>query len=238
MARSTLSRRGDTAMLTIDRPPVNAVELETIEELAGHMERLAHSPPAGGLVVTGAGAAFCAGLDFKIVPAYDAARLAAMARTINRTAGLLYGLPVPTVAAVNGHAMGGGLVLALACDLRIAAKGGGLLALAEVTAGIPYPAVPMEIVLAELEPNLRRRLTLTGAQVTMDDALRLGLADAAAEPAALLDEAVARAQALAALPAYAAIKDQLKRGTISRIQTIIDTDDDPVVATWRKILGR
>jgi enoyl-CoA hydratase len=85
-----------------------------------------------------------------------------MVSHINRAITMLYGLPTATVAAVNGHTIGGAFVVMLACDTRIAADTGAKLGLTEVTAGIPYPACSMEVVKAEIEPSYRRHLVLTG----------------------------------------------------------------------------
>lgn len=74
----------------------------------------------------------------------------------------LYGPPIPTVAAVNEHALGGGLMIALGCDVRFVARGAHKLGLTQVTAGVPFPAVPIAVAHAELTPSAARRLVLTG----------------------------------------------------------------------------
>ena len=88
-----------------------------------------------------------------------------MVAHINAALTILYGLPTATVAAVNGHAIGGAFVAVLACDTRVAADTAAELCLTEVTAGIPYPACPMEIVKAEIEPTCRRHLVPTGETI-------------------------------------------------------------------------
>ena len=141
-------RREDTdgvALIRFDRPPVNAIDLAVTEELGALAAALERAPPKA-LVLTGTGATFSAGLDLKAVPAYAPAERKALVLSINRMVRRLYGLPCPTVAAVNGHAIAGGLVMALACDLRIAAAGAAKLALSEVNVGIPFPLGPLLVV--------------------------------------------------------------------------------------------
>ncbi len=224
--------QGSTTVLTFDRPKANAIDLLFTEELRGVLDRLTAEPPKGGLVVTGAGAAFSGGVDFKAAPSYGADEKRRMVGNINRMVTGLYALPVPVIAAVNGHAIGGGLVLALACDVRLFADGPSKLGLTEVSAGIPYPACPMEVLKAELPQPALGRLVLTGEVFDPAEAAALGIGDAVVSPDALLDDAVARAQALAALPAYATVKEQLKRDTVARMHEIIATDDDPMLTNW------
>jgi enoyl-CoA hydratase len=98
----------------------------------------------------------------------------------------------------------------LACDARIAAATDAKLGLTEVTAGIPYPACPMEVVRAELAPADRRVLVMTGAIITPAHALAHGIVDALVSEEALVDRAVELAKAHAAYRSYARVKDQLR----------------------------
>src|SRR5207253_7516126 len=102
--------------------------------------------------VTGKGRCFSAGIALKLTPTYPPEQRRAAIRAINRVVSVIPSAPVPVVAAINGHAMGGGLVLALACDMRLASSGEHVLALSEVTAGVPFPAGPLTLVHGELAP--------------------------------------------------------------------------------------
>jgi enoyl-CoA hydratase/carnithine racemase len=120
MALIRIERRQDTAAVFFARPPVNAFNLQFVEELHTRLGELAAHVPAAGIVVTGEGRAFSAGVDFKEVPGYTTDQKIRMVGHINAAITLLYGLPTATVAAVNGHAIGGAFVAMLACDARIA----------------------------------------------------------------------------------------------------------------------
>jgi enoyl-CoA hydratase len=107
------------AILRINRPPANAIDLQMAGELAGALAEIGKNEEVRALAITGAGNCFSAGLDLKVVPAYNRDQQQAMVMEVNRVFGVLYGLGLPTIAAVNGHAIAGGLVLTLACDYRI-----------------------------------------------------------------------------------------------------------------------
>ena len=133
------------AVIRFERPPANAIDLAVTEEFGAFLGEIERAPPKA-LVLTGSGSAFSAGLDLKTVPTYGPDQRRALVLSINRMVRRLYGFPRPVVAAINGHAMAGGLVLALACDLRIAAAGPSKIALSEVSVGIPFPLGPMLVV--------------------------------------------------------------------------------------------
>src|SRR5262249_57290964 len=97
----------------------------------------------GWVVVTGGGASFSAGLDLKLVPPYGPDQQRAMIAAINRMVARIYGLALPVVVAVNGHAIAGGLVVALAGDYRIGSHGTYRLGLTETRGAVPCPAGPM-----------------------------------------------------------------------------------------------
>ena len=215
--------RDDVAVVTLDRPPVNAVTLEFVRELRTTLDELAVDPPRG-LVLANAGRVFCAGVDFKQLPGYSAAERGEMVAQINAMITRLYGFPTATAAAVGGSAIGAGLVLMLACDVRLVVDDPDVrLGLTEVTAGVSYPAGPMEVVKAEIEPSLRRRLVLRGSPFTPQDGRDLGLVDKLVAAEALLPSAVAEAAALARPAAYAEVKEQL-RGETLRVMRAIAAD--------------
>jgi enoyl-CoA hydratase len=232
MALIRIERRQETAVVFFARPPVNAFNLPFVEELHTRLDELATNIPEGGVVVTGEGHAFSGGVDFNEVPSYTTDQRARMVGHINAAITILYGLPTATVAAVNGHAIGGAFVAMLACDTRLAADTEAKLGLTEVTAGIPYPACPMEIVKAEIEPNYRRHLVLTGETIDPRAAQARGLVDDLVAPRELLQRAIELAQMRAAAASYGQVKDQLRRDTLSRMREIIDTARDPMLKQW------
>jgi enoyl-CoA hydratase len=227
--------RGGVRILTIQRPPVNALELSLAREIHAAVATAADDAACEALVLTGIPGVFSAGIDTRAVPAYDAATRAAMLRTINRTIRTLYGLPKPVVAAISGHALGGALVLALCCDVRIAARGEFRLGLTEVVAGIPFPAGPLAVVQAELSPRNARVLALTGVTAGPESPVMAEVVDRVVDAAALLDEALRTARELRALRAYAAVKAQLRAATCERLARIVEHDAEPMLAQWIEV---
>lgn len=220
------------ATLTFDAPPANAVDLEFTEALIARLETLKAFSGITAAIVTGAGRAFCAGVNFKVVPGYDAEAKRAMVNNINRMASMLYALPFPVVAAVNGPAIGGGMVLALACDFRVAARETAQFALAEVTANIPYPAVPLIVLEDSLDPSVRRDLMLTGRILNAEGARTLCVVDHVVDAQALRDSAHMMSTTLARGPGYARVKAQLRGPALARMRAAIEAGDDPMLQDW------
>lgn len=218
--------RDGTALVRIDRPPANAMDQELLDAGIALASRLRDEAPRA-VVVTGREGFFSAGVDLKVAPTLDVDAQRRMVAAINDFFEAWYTLPVPVVAAVNGHAIAGGLILALCADYRVAGNQGKF-GLTELRAGIPFPAVAIAVVRAELEPRAARRLALEaglGGAAAMHE---LGAFDEiAADP---LERAIEVAERLAALPAgaYAVVKGQLRADVIARARA----RDDPVAGGW------
>jgi len=101
--------------------------------------------------------------------------------------------------------------------------------LPEVTAGIPYPAGPLDLVVAELDPSVRRRLALHGETLTPEFAKAAGVVDVLVPEDQITERAVETALQLARAPGYAAVKHQLRAPTLDRMRKHIETVD-PIVA--------
>jgi enoyl-CoA hydratase len=152
-----------------------------------------------------------------------------MVLSINRLFAGWYSFPRPVVAAVNGHAIAGGLILALCADHRVG--GGGKLGLTELRAGIGYPVAAMTVVRAELTPAAARQLVLRSKLVSPQEALAVGALDELVSEGEVLARALEVAGELAALPreAYGRIKHQLRGEAIAALAAI---DQDPLLDSW------
>jgi enoyl-CoA hydratase len=193
-------RRGDIAILRLAHGKASALDLELLVALDAALEKMEASD-ARALVLTGTGTIFSAGVDLfrvldgkrgyleKFLPALDQALLR------------LFELEKPTVAALNGHAIAGGAILALACDRRIFARGKGMFGIPELRVGVTFPPLPLEIARHALAPHVARRAILEAKNWSPDECLALGAVDELTEPAALLDRAIEIARELASIPA-------------------------------------
>src|SRR5437016_8277180 len=138
-----LERQAPLAILTLDRPPANALNRDFFVELCAVLPSLA-AADVRAVVVTGTGRFFSAGLDLPEILSYRGAEASAfMARFDDGFTGL-FALEKPVVAAVNGHAIAGGAVLAATADFRLAAEGEGRIGVTEIQVGVPFPAAAPE----------------------------------------------------------------------------------------------
>jgi enoyl-CoA hydratase len=207
-------------LLRLARPPVNALDLELVQAIGRGVTDAVDSG-ARALVLTGAGSCFSAGIDMKVAPTYDAMQRRESVHAINAMVAAICSAPVPVVAALNGHAFGGGLVIVLACDVRLAARGDYKLALNEVAAGVPFPPGPLGVVRAELDPSVLRDLCLTGRSVGVEEALALRVLDEIVERRELLARARERALELAGFPAYPVLKAQVRGPLIAELEQLV-----------------
>ncbi len=220
-----LDIRDRCAVLTLDRPPVNALDLPSVLEF----ERvLAELPRDRSLVITGAGGAFSAGVDTRFFAAARDTDREAQVLAITRVTARLLSLPVPVVAAVNGHAMGGGFVLMLCADYRIAAADDTMkFGLTEAPAGVPFPIGPTEVIRAEVPAPLLRRLGLTSAVVGLRDLLAAGVVDEHCGREEVLDRAADAAIEMAAQPAFAVVKAQIRGPLRAALAAAVASGGDP-----------
>jgi enoyl-CoA hydratase len=218
--------------LTLARPPVNAVDLELARAFERELSEARESAACRAVVVAAKGRAFCGGIDIKALPAYDAATREEFLRTITRAIAALYTLPKPVVAALRGHALGAGLVLALACELRVAAAGDYQLGLSEISAGVPFPAGAMIVVKAELSGELARKLVMTGEAFAPSHAHAAEIFDAIVPPEKLLGTANERALRGAGQRSYAAVKEQLRREASEALRAAVNARDPLLDTGW------
>ena len=226
----TITEREGVTVLTVDRPPVNAMDLEFLGDLVEAVERRAEEvPPA--VVLAGRPGFFSAGVDLKVVPGYGRAEQRRMVEGINRMAIGVYGLSCPVVCAITGHAIAGGFVLAVCGDHRVASTEGRY-GLTEVKVGVPYPQAAIGVVRAELTAAAARVLVLGNRLVDAGECVRVGAFDEAVAPDAVIDRAVAVARELAALPAgvYARTKAELRSATLASLRAA--AEHDPLLEGW------
>ena len=229
---SHISTRDDgngVAVLSADRPPANALDLALLEEIVAAVQPFANDPPRA-LVLAGRPGFFSAGVDLKLAPTYEPEDRRRMVSAINAMALGVYELPCPVVGAITGHAVAGGLVLALCTDLRVASSAGRY-GLTEVKVGIDYPQAAIGVVRAELAPHAARRLALGSELLGASECLHLGVFDELAEPDDVLPRALELATSLAAFPReiYARTKRELRAATATRLRAA--AAEDPLLQT-------
>ena len=229
-----LERQGPLAVLTLDRPPANALNRDFFSEVGTVLPALA-AADVRGVVVTGTGRFFSAGLDlFEILTYRGAEASEFMARFDDGFTGL-FALEKPVVAAVNGHAIAGGAVLAATADFRLAAEGESRLGLTEIQVGVPFPASALEVVRFSCAGPYLAELLYHGRTYSPAEARVRRLVDDVVPAADLLPQALALAGELAAsaLVSFAASKRALRAESLARIAAARVTGEDPIWAVWR-----
>jgi enoyl-CoA hydratase len=194
--------RDGIRILRLAHGKVSALDIELGEAFSAE---LAAAADAGvrAVVLTGTGSSFSAGVDlFRIIkdgPDYGRRFLPVLDAMLRNA----LTFPKPIVAAVNGHAIAGGCILAACCDRRIMAEGHGRIGIPELAVGVPFPALPLQIMAARVADGPLRDLVYSGRTVQVDEAVGLGLVDEKSAADALLDRALDTARAFAAIPAGA-----------------------------------
>jgi enoyl-CoA hydratase len=202
-------------VLRLERPPANAIDLTFAREIEASLRILEEADDTRAVVLTGTDNFFSAGLDLKTVPQLDAGEQREMILAFGRMVARLYAFPKPTVAAVNGHAVAGGFLLALTCDYRVGPNQDCELGLTGVRAGIPYPVSAMEVIRAELSPAAARTMVLTGRTFGPQEASALGVLDDITEQ-----------------DAYAFSKSHLRQHAVAAIRESLEAGADPLMSSW------
>ncbi|SDC07560.1 enoyl-CoA hydratase/isomerase family protein [Ruegeria marina] len=222
---------GGIAELVLNRGPVNALSALFLLDFAGILAELAADDDVRAIVLSSSFKVFSAGLDLKEAQGFDIPAQHAIVKGLNEGFLALFACPKPTVCAVNGAAIAGGLFFVLGSDLRVVSSKARL-GLAEVRVGASFPVGPMEIARATLSPDMLRRLMLTGQPIDAATAHASGIAD-------VLDEdprarALTEARALAQIPpgTYAMIKRQIRGMTIALIEAGIAAGGNTPEGGW------
>ena len=192
-----LERRGAVALLTLDRPQaLNALDVATLTALEARIAEVARDSGVRALVLTGEGRAFAAGADIAAMRPFNAAEAGEFSRLGHRAFAALEALAVPTIAAVNGYALGGGCELACSCDW-IYASASARFGQPEVNLGIVPGFGGTSRLVRRVGIAWAKELVLSGEPIDAEQALRIGLANRVFAPEELLSAALAAGEKIA-----------------------------------------
>ena len=189
---------GGVGVVRLDRPPMNAISRQVQEELVVVAAEAANRADVRAVVVYGGEKVLAAGADVKEMAKMAYADMAAVARRVSAGFGAMATIPKPTVAAITGYALGGGLELALGCDRRIAGDNAKL-GQPEILLGVIPGGGGTQRLARLVGPSRAKDLILTGRMVAAEEALAIGLVNELLDtPDALMERARALARQMAA----------------------------------------
>lgn len=213
-------------VVRFDHPPVNAFDLALVEDAVDAFRGI-----DGPAVLTGAGACFSAGVDLPVIIDGGAAYTDRFLAAVSAAFLAVFDHPAPVVAAINGHAIAGGCVLAMAADVRLMSR--GKIGLSEVAVGVPFPVAALEICRYAMGPSVTGA-ALQAGNIDAESALARGWIDELVGADDLLPRAISIAGALGrhGPAAYALTKQQLHRPARDAIDAGAQADAQ-VLAGWK-----
>jgi enoyl-CoA hydratase len=222
-----VEERSGVAVVRLRHGKVNALDLELLQAITAAMRDVQES---AAVVITGTGTAFSAGVDLQRIVAGGPSYVQEFLPALSAAFMAIFDRPGPVLAAINGHAIAGGCVIAAACDVRVMSQ--GKIGLAELSVGVPFPPSAMEI-LRHVAGPAAGHLVLTAALLDPPQARSIGLIDDIEAPDTLLDSVLSQAQAMAQIPAdvFAFSKLQLQQPARERIAAR-SGDGEAVLAMW------
>ncbi|MDP0498422.1 MAG: enoyl-CoA hydratase/isomerase family protein [Verrucomicrobiota bacterium JB024] len=214
-----ISVEGRVATVALARGKVNALNESLVDELAACLEQLEADPAVDALILTGQGKFFSFGFD---IPAFMDTPRDDFTRYLEKFTALyarLFLFPKPVIAALNGHTMAGGCMLASACDWRVMVEGRAKIALNEIGFGSTVLAGAVEMLVYGVGARTAQDILYNGSLYTPDEALALGLIDQVCSPEELVPTAQAKATELGAkdTAAFASIKNLLRAPVAARM---------------------
>jgi enoyl-CoA hydratase len=229
----TSESRDRVTVVRLEHGKVNAFDIELMRAWIAELARLEQADTSA-VVLTGTGTVFSAGVELRRLTEggrdYVKAFLPLLGDAFFRT----FTFTKPLIAAVNGHAIAGGCVLACACDYRVMAEGNGRIGTPELSVGVPFPSMAMEILRLVVPAHRLQAVVYQGLTCTPEDALAHGFVDELAVPDTLVDRAVEVASHLGSLPraSFSLTKRIIRQPSRDRVVRTMRSVDEEVLEAW------
>jgi len=221
------------AILRLEHGKVNILDPELLSDLKRELVSIRNGD-SSSIVLTGNGACFSAGLNLFDILNKGEEYIRELMTILHELLLELFTFPRPVVAAVNGHAIAGGCVIACACDFRIMADANGKIGIPELLVGVPFPVLPLEIIRFAVPAPHFQQLVYTGRNCLPKEALEFGLIDEVAEQNNVVERACMMAEMLAAVPANAFYhtKKLMRQPVLDRLELYRDPFDPSAEEIW------
>jgi enoyl-CoA hydratase len=223
--------RAGVAILTMRHGKANALDSEFCDALTAELNEIKASD-ARAVVLTGQGTIFSAGVNLlRLLDGPD--YIADFLPRLHRLYETIFLFPKPVVAAINGHAVAGGCVLACACDRRVMTRDAGRIGVTELLVGLPFPTLALEI-MRFTTANHFEEVVFSGSTFSPPDGVERGMVSELADPATLLDRATEIAGSLAAIAAntFALTKQQSREPVLRHYLRVGALFDAKVLDIW------
>ena len=192
-----VSKDGEIATVTLNRGKVNALNEPMVKELTESFQKLEKDDRTHSIILTGSGKFFSFGFDVPEFLTYSKSEFIRYLEKFTNLYTYMFQFPKPTIAALNGHVIAGGCMLATACDCRLMVKGNAKISLNEITFGVPVFAGSIEMLRYCVGSRNAQSILYSGAMYSAEEAFDLGLVDKVSSEDALTEDAKKVAQELA-----------------------------------------
>ena len=227
------SEKDGIVVLKLVDGKANTMDIEFCDAMINEFKEL-RSSSAKAVMLTGQGSIFSAGVELVRTSDGGPGYVRKFLPALNAMFDAVFHFPRPVVAAINGHAIAGGCVLACCADKRLMARGNGRIGVTELLVGLPFPALAFEIMRAVTLSRYFSQAIYAGETYLPDGGAERGWIDEVVAPTELMDRTLVVAQALAALPAstFAMTKRQMHLPVIERMELVGDEIDGAVTDIW------
>jgi enoyl-CoA hydratase len=228
-----VTERDGVAIVTLAHGKANAMDTEFCAAVTKTFVKL-RSAKARAVVLTGQDGIFSAGVNLIRARDGGARYMRKFLPVLNKMFDTVFFFEKPVVAAINGHAIAGGCVLACCADMRLMAHGAGRIGVTELLVGLPFPALAFEVMRFVTGPRHFAELIYTGETLPPNEAMERGLLHEVVEPAMLQERALDAARMLAQISpaAFTQTKQQMRLGVTDRIKRDGKRTDAVVTKLW------
>ena len=230
-----IEHHDSVAVVKLARSTTNALNLQLITELQESLQKVNQDPDVHGIVISSSNEKFfCIGLDIPQLYNLSEKDFMTFYQAFNQVQIDLYTVPKPTVAAVTGHAVAGGCILALCCDYRYISEGRKFMGLNEIKLGVPIP-YPADCILRNVVgTRIARDIVESGEFYLPDQSLKMGLVDCVLPLEDVLPKSIEKARILGALPskAFASIKRSRVEQVEAQIREHLTEKEELFTKLW------
>ena len=225
---------GDIGIISIDRPPVNAINPELVSSLSQALNSFKSNDKINGVILQGRDGIFSAGLDITHLFPKDREYIDSFWKDFSTILLNMFSFPKPLYSSISGHCPAGGTVMVIMSDYRIMSKGKYVIGLNEVDVGLTVPYGIGMVFQYVMGNRNAEELLLKAKLISPDEALRVGLVDELCPPETLLDTTLERIAVASDLysPQQTKTKQILREQTLNIVQQNFDRDAQLILDSW------